>query len=164
MKNTGKLKTNSPTNSRRGTKHLNSVRSTPQVNSDRQTAHINVYRQNLEKYNWICKRVLQVGVICAISSALGKKQRAEQVHHVYPRLRAPQYIWDENFLIPLTCEHHAKVENEEEKLAWEQQEVIINVRCYKMDLEEFRKTWKAFRLEYEEKYKDGAEIEEDQAF
>lgn len=164
MKNTGRLKAKSLTNSGRGIKHPNSGRATKQFNSGRGTPHVNVYKQNLEKYNWICKRVLQAGAACAISFALGKKQRAEQVHHVYPRLRAPQYIWDENFLLPLTCEHHAKVENEEEKLAWEQQEVIINGRSNKMDLEEFRKTWKAFRLEYEAKYEDGEEIEEDQAF
>jgi len=164
MKNTGKLKASSPTNSRRAAKHLNSGRGTPQVNSGRQTAQGNVYEKNLEKYNWICARVLQAGVACAISFALGKQQSAEQVHHVYPRLRAPQYIWDENFLLPLTCEHHVKVEKEEEKLVWEREEVIINGHSYKMDLEEFRKVWKEFRLKYEEKYKDVAEIEEDQAF
>jgi len=154
MKNTGRLKAKSATNSGRAIKHLNSGRGTPQVN---------VYAQNLAKYNWICARVLQTGVACGVSFALGKKQSAEQVHHVYPRLRAPQYIYNENFLLPLTYEHHAKVENEEEKLAWEQQEVVIAGIRYKLDLEEFRKTWKAFRLEYE-KNEGSTEVEEDRAF
>jgi hypothetical protein len=176
MKNTGKLRKISPTNSGRGTPHANSGRGKehvnkgagiPHENSGRQTVHINLYRKNLDKYNWICKRVLQEGVACAISSALGKKGKAEQVHHVYPRLRAPQYIYDENFLIPLTYFHHAKVENEEEKLAWEQQEVIIAGIGHKLDLTQFRKIWKEFRLEYEAKYEkaeDNGEEEEDQAF
>ena len=182
MKNIGKLKAKSLTNSGRGIKHPSSGRGTPhvnsgrgtphrnklpeisQANSGRQTVHTNAYKQNLDKYNWICKRVLQAGLGCAISFALGKKQRAEQVHHVYPRLRAPQYVWNENFLLPLTWAHHVKVEGEEEKLAWEQQEVIIGEICYKLDLEAFRKAWKAFRLEYEKKYENGVEIEEDQAF
>lgn len=176
MKNTGKLRKISSTNSRRGTPHVNSGRGAPHVNkvpaiphenSGRQTVHVNLYKKNLDKYNWICKRVLQEGVACAISSALGKKGKAEQVHHVYPRLRAPQYIYDENFLIPLTYFHHAKVENEEEKLAWEQQEVIIAGIPYKLDLEQFKKIWAGFRREYEEKYeKDEGDptIEEDQAF
>lgn len=176
MKNTGKLRKISPTNSGRGTPHVNSGRGVPHINkgaaiphanSGRQTGHINLYKKNLDKYNWICARVLQEGVACAISSALGQKGKAEQVHHVYPRLRAPQYIYDENFLIPLTYFHHAKVENEEEKLAWEQQEVIIGEIFYKLDLEAFRKVWKAFRLEYETKYEKAegnGGIEEDQAF
>ena len=176
MKKTGKLNAISPTNSRRQSKHVNSGRGTVHVNSGRRNTNISntcanknnckqtVYKTNLNKYTWICKRALKNGLLCAISESVGKKVAAEQIHHVFPRLRAPQYIYNENYLIPLTCIHHSLVENEIEKLDWENQEVIIDGIRHKLDLSKFRETWKQLRLEYEDKYeKDGIKnnLEED---
>lgn len=140
------------------------LRAKSKTNSGNQEKWIGVYKTRLDKYDWICERVLKDGVYCAISSIFGEKILAEEVHHAYPRLRGPQYIFNEIYLLPLTFCHHSKVEKEEEKLDWEQQEVIINGVCYKLDLEEFRKIWKKFRLEYEEKYEGSDVVEEDKAF